>query len=344
MKKTVLTAFSVLCLLSTMCLVGLTTNIQTVKASAAIYIRADGSVEGTTAISSVDNVIYTFTDNIYDSITIERNNTVVDGAGYTLRGSGSGNGVTLFSIENVTMQNMNIRDFENGFYLQNSSNNIISGNGMRNTPRCIYLWYSSHNMISQNHMNASGLYLNQSFSNTISLNTMTNSSNIRLTNSKLNNITSNTITDSLTYAIRPFNDCSGTLISKNNITTCKSGVRMFTETPYYYSGVTISENIISNCVDYGIWMHRSNGNNISGNQITDNGQGIWMSGSWDNTFTGNNLTNNQYNLLMKDVGLRNNIDTTNTVDGKPVYYLYNQSNLVINPSTFPQVGYLALIK
>lgn len=40
---------------------------------ATIYIRADGSVDPPAApISSVDNVTYTFTDNIYDNIVVER--------------------------------------------------------------------------------------------------------------------------------------------------------------------------------------------------------------------------------------------------------------------------------
>ena len=65
-----------------------TFNIQPAKASGTIYIRADGSVEGTTDISTVDNVTYTFTDNIINqSIVVERDNILVDGAGYTVEGT-----------------------------------------------------------------------------------------------------------------------------------------------------------------------------------------------------------------------------------------------------------------
>ena len=53
----------------TLLLIGMLTlafNIQPAKASGTIYIRADGSVEPDSApISSVDNVTYTFFDNIY---------------------------------------------------------------------------------------------------------------------------------------------------------------------------------------------------------------------------------------------------------------------------------------
>jgi parallel beta-helix repeat protein len=37
------------------------------------------------------------------------------------------------------------------------------------------------------------------------------------------------------------------------------------------------------------------------------------------------------------------IDTSNTVNGRPIYYLVNQSNLLIDPFTHPSVGYLGLV-
>ncbi len=73
-------------------------NVQPVKSdyvwTETIYIQADGSIQPPTApISSVDNVTYTLTDNIVgnvpvrsSAITIQRDNIVVDGAGYTLQG------------------------------------------------------------------------------------------------------------------------------------------------------------------------------------------------------------------------------------------------------------------
>jgi len=75
-------------------------NIRLVKSDYAwtepIYIRADGSIEPPGApVSTVDNVTYTLTDNIVDAappenlraITIDRDNIVLDGAGYTLQGT-----------------------------------------------------------------------------------------------------------------------------------------------------------------------------------------------------------------------------------------------------------------
>lgn len=39
----------------------------------------------------------------------------------------------------------------------------------------------------------------------------------------------------------------------------------------------------------------------------------------------------------------NDIDVSNTVNGKKVYYLVNEKNLVISPDTFPDLGLLALV-
>jgi len=102
----------------------LTFDIQPAKASGTIYIKADGSVEPSTAnITSVDNVTYYFTDNNYDEIVVERNNRVVDGAGYTVQGTGAflSEGIDLSSRSNVTVKNTTIRNVYLGIYFELAS-------------------------------------------------------------------------------------------------------------------------------------------------------------------------------------------------------------------------------
>ena len=71
-------------------------NIQTVGATGTIYIRGDGSVYPSTApILNAGNISYTFTSNINDLIIVERDNIVINGAGYTLQGVGSGTGINF---------------------------------------------------------------------------------------------------------------------------------------------------------------------------------------------------------------------------------------------------------
>jgi len=56
--------------------------------------------------------------------------------------------------------------------------------------------------------------------------------------------------------------------------------------------------------------------------------------------------NNNYNLALdgsEGAHFDNDIDDSNTINGKKVYYLISQINLVINSVTFPDIGYLALV-
>jgi len=105
------------------------------QSSGTIYIRSDGSVDPDTAPIQIDGNIYTFTDNInIDSgdcgIQVDRDNIVIDGAGFTLQGTAAyiSRGIDLSGRSNVTIKNMEIRNFMDGIYLVASSNNTITGN------------------------------------------------------------------------------------------------------------------------------------------------------------------------------------------------------------------------
>jgi hypothetical protein len=108
MNRIVLASFTLLCLLPTLFLSGSVFKIQTVDtASGTIYIRADGSINPPTApISTLDNITYTLTGNITShasGIVIERDNVTLDGAGYTLQGTGLGTGVDVSYRKGVTI-------------------------------------------------------------------------------------------------------------------------------------------------------------------------------------------------------------------------------------------------
>jgi parallel beta-helix repeat protein len=159
-------------------------NIQPVRAIELIYIKADGSVDPDTApISSVDNVTYTFTGNINGSIVVERDNIVVDGAGYTLRGDGGVAGIRLENRHNVTIKNKQITHFGNGIELMGngSQNNTIIGNNITANGHETYgngIWVafdSSHNTISGNNItnNWEGVFLYMAGGNIISENYIT---------------------------------------------------------------------------------------------------------------------------------------------------------------------------
>ena len=106
-------------------------QMEVAKAEGTIYIRADGSVEGIDSILRDGNV-YTFTDNIVNqSIIVEKDDIVVDGAGYTIEGDGKKSAIWLENRRNVTIKNMQITHLGEGIRIMgNCENNAIIGNNI----------------------------------------------------------------------------------------------------------------------------------------------------------------------------------------------------------------------
>ncbi|MEM2995129.1 MAG: NosD domain-containing protein [Candidatus Bathyarchaeia archaeon] len=153
-------------------------NIQPVKASGTIYIRADGSIDPPTAPIQRDGDTYTLTDNIAgSSIVVERNNIILNGGGYILQGPGSyivsdiEVGLYLSGRTGVTIENFEIRDFEAGIFIDwSATNNIIFGNYFVNNNASITVRSSSYNTINSNvilRSNLTGIFLVCSSNNNI---------------------------------------------------------------------------------------------------------------------------------------------------------------------------------
>jgi len=155
-----------------------------VSADTKIYIRADGSIEPSTAnIITTDKILYTFTGNNYERLIVERNNIIIDGNGYTLQGTESF-GVTLFQRHNVIIRNLTVREFQTaGIGIEDSSQNIIFGNNLQaNGNDGIRAYSASNNVISGNNITSntymSGIHLaDNSNNNTVSGNNVLDNSN-----------------------------------------------------------------------------------------------------------------------------------------------------------------------
>ena len=136
-------------------------QILVVKAESTIYIRADGSVEGTDKIQQ-DGDIYTLTDNIVNqSMMVEKDNTMIDGAGYTLEGGH----IWLENRLNVTIKNMQITRSDEGIRIMGlCKNNTISGNNITDISGGNAIWVTfgaSNTTISGNNIigNGVGIYV-----------------------------------------------------------------------------------------------------------------------------------------------------------------------------------------
>jgi len=174
-NRTVAFALLALCMVAVIC------NIRLVRASGPIYIRADGTVDPSGAPIQRNGDLYTLTDNITsnaDGIVVEKSDTTVDGAGFTVQGSVSGNAFYVYGISNLTIRNVKTEGFSYGIYLESTSRNIIYGNNLAgSTYDGIGLFDSIDNIISFNHMKEngwSGVNLYFSSGNNISGNSITN--------------------------------------------------------------------------------------------------------------------------------------------------------------------------
>jgi len=146
-------------------------QIEVAEAEGTIYIRVDGSVEGTDKIQRDGNV-YTFTDNIQGEVVVEIDDIVIDGADYTLQGNGDGTGIYVPSNGNVEIRNIKIEGFKFAIYFDfySKNSNTVSGNTLtNNTDYGIYAYSSNNTIIFGNYIEdcGTGIQLVESYNNKI---------------------------------------------------------------------------------------------------------------------------------------------------------------------------------
>jgi parallel beta-helix repeat protein len=231
-----------------------------------IYIHADGSIDPTTAnIETSDKVTYTFIGDINDEIVVERDNIVVDGAGYTIQGSGSGDGFYWFYIDNVTIKNTNIRSFRCGIRLPGSSNCTITGNSITNNSEGVELYYSSNCTITGNSItnNGLGIVLYYSSNDSIRQNNIENNYNGIVVGSfsNCNTVSGNLITNTKNQGYGILLDSSSVnAVSGNNIANSWCGVGLSSSSDFN----TISANMF---VENGLMVYDSYGNVVVDNTV-----------------------------------------------------------------------------
>jgi parallel beta-helix repeat protein len=315
-------------------------EIQIVKADfGTIYINADGSISPSTApIYTADNITYTLTGNVsypaYNGIVVERNNTVMDGNGYTVIGNNSGKildssvGIGLTDRSNVTIKNASVKGFCFGIALDSSSYNNVSLN--RAAANCYGIYInaldSSYNTICGNTATGNsydGIVVFGSY-NVISGNNATANSfdGIALEQSSYDTVIGNKATENY-WGISLFG--SYNVISGNNVTANSGNGMVF--------DLSQNNNVTGNSVmansQVGIWLeHQSNNNTIVGNNVTTNGDGIYLLGSSNEIVIENNVTANRVGI-----NLWNSI--TNTIYHNN--FIGNVVQILTHPPSFGNV-------
>jgi hypothetical protein len=123
-----------------------------------IIIHPDGSISPANIPIKQNGNVYTFTDNIYGAIKIQKSNIILDGAGYTLSGPYNGSQTDVWvvgdgpdqnpgsiaqwvigidfsgkNVQGITIQNINVCNFSIGMYVWTKNNTIIGSAILDNT-------------------------------------------------------------------------------------------------------------------------------------------------------------------------------------------------------------------
>lgn len=161
------------------------------------------------------------------------------------------------------------------------------------------------------------------------------------------------------------------LSNVNNVTIKNTSIRDFGYgiiIDHSDDNVILGNNITGSLMD-GVWIDSSSWNNsLYGNRVERNSYGIsifspynvvcgnWISNNWigirvdapNINLTKNLFNSNNYQLYLAQESSDwrdyiDFIDSSNLIDGKPVYYLMNEKDLLITPVTYPDIGYLGLV-
>ncbi len=302
-------------------------KVMPIRASGTIYIRADGSIDPQTApISTVDNITYTLVGDIYDRVVVQRSDIIVDGDGHTLQGIGNGTAFLIPSVNNVTVQNTNIKNYWEGFWLYHSSNSTIIGNNITiigdSLADGIGIWLtdSSDNNIRGNRIagygagiQETGIYVEYfSNNNTISRNEITSINWFGIlvsSSSNENSIIGNNVTSN-TYGIW-IGGSSNSSISENRVSAGLTGIALLSCSNSSVSGNSMSNmelglllefssydnivwrNNVTATTGWGIYLNSDAGNNtVRENYIAGNAIGIGLSSSSGNSIYHNNFVDN----------------------------------------------------
>jgi len=286
-------------------------------------LKADGiRIEGFT-ITGGYNGIYIYSNNN----TIINNNI----------SSNNWEGIDIrYSNNNIISKNNIISNNDHGIDLCYSNNNSISENNIcSNNDEGIYLYGCLNNNISNNEFINDGLFVYYSYGNIVEYNKVNGKPLVYLEGEsdefiynagqvilvKCKNITvMNSELTNTDVGIELFesDDC---LISNNNISNNDHGIDLC-----YSNNNSISNNDISSNYWYGIDLSFSNNNSISENIISsNNGYGILL------CYSNNNISNNEFiNDGLFVYYSYGNIVENNTVNGKPLVYLEDESDKIID--------------
>jgi parallel beta-helix repeat protein len=223
-----------------------------------------------------------------------------------------------FIVRNCTSENGGLNNF--GIYLENLANGRVE------------------NCKSKN--NIYGIYLNNSLNNSINNNTSSNNQHgIYLSFSSNNTIANNSSSNNIWYGIALYPYSSNNTLENNTSNNNSVGIYL-----QYLSDNNILTKNTTMKNAYGIKLYQSDNTTFDNNTSSNNFSGIYLDSSNSVKMRNDIIFNNQYNFGVTGSILSHfvhDIDPSNLVNGKPIRYLVENTNEIIDPSL--EIGYLALV-
>jgi len=185
MKRTTLTSFTILCLLTTLVLMGHRTSAP--ESPRVIHVPTDYP----TIQQAIDkahtyskDTIYVHKRTYFENIVVYKSVSLLgEDIDLTIIDGGGNRSVISVTADNVTIKGFTIRNSgsaysDSGIYISSIANNI-SNNTITNNTRGVHLYSSSNNIVSSNNISSNNIaiHLRYSKNNTICGNTISNNIN-----------------------------------------------------------------------------------------------------------------------------------------------------------------------
>jgi parallel beta-helix repeat protein len=135
---------------------------------------------------------------------------------------------------------------------------------------------------------------------------------------------------------------SFTVISGNDLADNEYGIGIDGSSNDVIFGNSITGNHI-----HGIELDDATGTVVTGNTVASATFGVEIMYSYNMSLSQNRIDNTAGAFGVGGVEpaqFVHSIDVSNLVNGKPIYYLVDRKDLLMNPVTYPQVGHLALVR
>lgn len=288
-----------------------------------------------------DSLTLTLTQDVFESIQIESSGITLEGSGHKITGTGGGNGIFITAAANVTVRNCEISNFNRGIFCLFTGGHLFELNTIHNNLDGVLLALNNSksrldsNIFRDN--NRWGIFI------------VANSNGHEIINNQFLNNSSSAIfaTGANNPAGTDANYISDIFISGNTFINNLNGVQMPRCKDFVVSNNNFLDHVEKGNFASAITMFQGSGHRFEGNYFSNNHFGIGIENISNTVWRSNTINDTvreAVSIFTDRPGfLNHDIDTSNTVDGKVIYYLKNQSGVVMNPDTFPNAATIYLI-